>query len=71
MRKTDVEIAAEAIKYCKSELCKFNRLISDYEKGKLPKANESVYKSWTYEAQRLEYVLGLRSSSPTPPPWYE
>ena len=35
MRKTEIEIAADAIKYCKSELLKFRRLILQAELGEL------------------------------------
>ena len=47
--KTDIEIAADAIKYCRKELEKYNHLLSKYDE---------------YEKQKLEYVLGLSNERP-------
>lgn len=67
MRKTEIEIAADAIKYCRNELSKFRRLISQAEFGEWNKQpSEDVVKAWQYEAARLEYILGEREEMPKP-----
>lgn len=58
--KTDIEIAADAIKYCRRELKKYNDLLAkyydEYEKQIFSKRTIAM---WEYEKQKLEYVLGL------------
>ena len=67
MRKTDIEIAADAIKYCKKELSRFRGMISAAECGEFNKQpSETVIKAWYYEAGKLEYVLGEREEMPLP-----
>ena len=67
MRKTDIEIAADAIKYCKKELLKLQGWILKAEMGELNKQpSEDVIKAWYYEAARLEYILGEREEMPEP-----
>ena len=67
MRKTDIEIAADAIKYCRSELSKFRRLILQAECEELRRQpSDEMIKQWRYEAARLEFVLGEREEMPLP-----
>lgn len=67
MRKTEIEIAADAIKYCRSELLKFRKLISQAEFGELTRQPSDVMiEQWKYEAARLEYILGEREEMPKP-----
>lgn len=67
MRKTDIEIAADAIRYCKKELLKLQGLILKAEVGEFNKQpSEDVIKAWHYEAARLEYILGEREEMPKP-----
>ena len=58
--KTDIEVAADAIKYCKKELKKYNNLLAKYEDI----VSERTIAMWEYERQRLEYVLGLSDRRP-------
>lgn len=67
MRKTDIEIAADAIKYCRTELLRLKRMILQAELGELLKQpNEDVVKSWHYQVEKLEYILGEREEMPKP-----
>lgn len=64
--KTDIEVAADAIRYCRRELEKYNDLLAkyeDYEKD----ISERTITMWEYEKQRLEYVLGLSDRRPVYP----
>ena len=67
MRKTDIEIAADAIKYCKKELLKLQGFILKAEMGEWNKQpSEDLVKAWQYEAARLEYILGESDVMPKP-----
>ena len=67
MRKTDIEIAADAIIYCKSELSKFKRLIRQAELGETKRPiSENMLEQWRYEAARLEFILGESEEMPKP-----
>ena len=67
MRKTDIEIAADAINYCKGKLKTYETLILRAELGDLNKpVSDSMIEQWKYEAQRLEYILGDREEMPAP-----
>ena len=61
--KTDIEIAADAIKYCKNELNKYNGLLEKYENTNMD-VSERTIAMWKFERQRLEYVLGLSDKRP-------
>lgn len=65
MKKTDFEIAAEAIQYCKAKLKYYYDLIDNYERNINAKPpSEQVYHSWQFEAARLEYILDIREDRP-------
>lgn len=64
--KTDIEIAADAIRYCRRELEKYNNLLSEYEDFK-KEISERTIAMWEYERQKLEYVLGLNDKRPVYP----
>lgn len=67
MRKTDIEIAADAIRYCKDKLKSYETLILRAELGDLNKpVSDGMIEQWRYEAQRLEYILGDREEMPAP-----
>ena len=57
--KTDIEIAADAIKYCRNELEKYNHLLSKYDEYEKQIFSKRTIAMWEYEKQKLEYVLGL------------
>lgn len=57
--KTDIEIAADAIKYCRKELEKYNHLLSKYDEYEKQIFSKRTIAMWEYEKQKLEYVLGL------------
>ena len=62
--KTDIEIAADAIKYCRKELEKYNHLLSKYDEYEKQIFSKRTIAMWEYEKQKLEYVLGLSNESP-------
>ena len=67
MRKTDIEIAADAIRYCKDKLSYFKRLILQAELGETKRPiSENMLAQWEYEAARLEFILGERKEMPLP-----
>ena len=67
MRKTDIEIAADAIRYCKAELLKFRRLILQADLGELTRQpSDGMIEQWKYEAARLEFILGESEEMPKP-----
>ena len=67
MRKTEIEIAADAIKYCRNELSKFRRLITYAELGELKRQpSDGTIEQWKYEAARLAFVLGESEEMPLP-----
>ena len=67
MRKTEIEIAADAIRYCKGELLKFKRLILQTELGELTRQpSDEMIEQWRYEAARLEFILGESEKMPKP-----
>lgn len=67
MRKTDIEIAADAIKYCKDKLSNFKRLIHQAERGETNRPiSENMLAQWEYEAARLEFILGENEEMPKP-----
>ena len=67
MKKTEIEIAADAIRYCKSELAKFRRLITYAELGELKRQpSDTTIKQWEYEAARLAFILGESEEMPLP-----
>ena len=67
MRKTDIEIAADAIRYCKNELSKLNRLIHKAELGETNRpVSDGMIEQWRYEVARLEFILGEREEMPKP-----
>lgn len=65
--KTDIEIAADAIKYCRQELKKYNNLLSKCEDFDKEILSERTIAMWEYERQKLEYVLGLSDKRPIYP----
>lgn len=65
--KTDIEVAADAIRYCRRELEKYNNLLSKYENFEKEILSERTIAMWEYERQRLEYVLGLSDRKPVYP----
>ena len=65
--KTDIEIAADAIKYCRKELEKYNHLLSKYDEYEKQIFSERTVAMWEYERQRLEYILGLSDKRPIYP----
>lgn len=69
MGKTDLEIAVDAIKYCRSELRKYRRIVADAGRSKTRTLSKATYDNWIYNMQRLEYILGEREECPIPP-WY-
>ena len=67
MRKTEIEIAADAIKYCKSELLKLRRLILQAELGELTRQpSNKLIEQWKYEAAKLAFILGESEEIPKP-----
>ena len=67
MKKTEIEIAADAIKYCKIELLKLRRLILQAELGETKRpVSECMLEHWRYEAARLEVILGESEEMPIP-----
>ena len=67
MRKTEIEIAADAIRYCKGELLKFQRLILQADLGELKRQpSDEMIEQWKYEAARLEFILGESKEMPKP-----
>lgn len=65
MKKTDLEIAFDALKYCKAELNKFYNLIDKYENKDFKKMpSKTTYQQFCFEAARLEYILGMREEKP-------
>lgn len=65
--KTDIEVAADAIRYCRRELERYNNLLSKYEDFEKEILSERTIAMWEYERQRLEYVLGLSDKRPVYP----
>lgn len=65
--KTDIEIAADAIKYCRRELEKYNNLLAKYDEYEKDIVSERTIAMWEYGRQRLEYVLGLSDKRPVFP----
>lgn len=71
MGKTDLEIAVDAIRYCRSELSKYRRVVANADaKSTIRTPSKATYDNWIYNIQRLEYILGERTECPTPP-WYD
>ena len=67
MRKTEIEIAADAIRYCKDKLSNFKRLIRQAELGETNRPiSENMLTQWKYEAARLEFILGESEEMPKP-----
>ena len=67
MRKTNIEIAADAIRYCKAELLKLRRLILQAELGETKRpVSEGMLEQWRYEAAKLEFILGESEEMPIP-----
>ena len=66
MGKTDLEIAVDAIRYCRSELSKYRRIVDGADRSKI----RITYDNWIYNIQRLEYILGEREERPIPP-WHD
>lgn len=67
MRKTEIEIAADAIKYCKAELLKLKRLILQAELGETKRPiSEDMLEQWRYEAAKLAFILGESEEMPMP-----
>lgn len=67
MRKTDIEIAADAVKYCRGKLKTYETLILRAELGDFNKpVSDGVIEQWRYEAQRLEFILGESEEMPAP-----
>lgn len=67
VNKTDIEIAADAIKYCRGKLRTYETLILRAELGDLNKpVSDGMIEEWRYEAQRLEYILGESEEMPKP-----
>ena len=67
MRKTEIEIAADAIKYCKDKLSHFQRLIRQAELGENSRpVSENMLAQWEYEVARLEFILGESEEMPKP-----
>ena len=64
--KTDIEVAADAIKYCRNELNKYNYLLEKYENTNMDVSERSIA-MWEFGRQRLEYVLGLSDKRPVFP----
>lgn len=64
--KTDIEVAADAIKYCRNELNKYNCLLEKYENTNMDVSERSIA-MWEFGRQRLEYVLGLSDKRPVFP----
>lgn len=62
--KTDIEVAADAIKYCRRELKKYDDLLAKYEDYEKDVIGERTIAMWEYERQRLEYVLGISDVRP-------
>ncbi len=62
--KTDIEVAADAIKYCRRELKKYNDLLVKYEEYEKDVIGERTIAMWEYERQRLESVLGISDVRP-------
>lgn len=64
--KTEIEIAADAIKYCRNELKKYDGLLSEYGDLTVSKrtVSERTIAMWEYERSKLEYVLGLSDKRP-------
>lgn len=69
MGKTDLEIAVDAIKYCRSELSRYRRIIVGADRCEIHTPSKATYDNWIYNIQRLEYILGEREECPIPP-WY-
>lgn len=65
--KTDIEVAADAIRYCRRELERYNNLLSKYEDFEKEILSERTIAMWEYERQRLEYILGLSDKRPIYP----
>lgn len=67
MRKTEIEIAADAIRYCKDKLRAYETLLLKAELDDLNRpVSDGMIAQWRYEAQRLEYILGDREEMPAP-----
>lgn len=67
INKTDIEIAADAIKYCRGKLKTYETLLLKAELDNLNKpVSDGMIEQWRYEAQRLEYILGEREEVPAP-----
>lgn len=67
MGKTDLEIAVDAIKYCRSELNRYRRMVAAADRCEIHAPSQATYDNWIYDIQRLEYILGEREGYPTPP----
>ena len=66
MRKTDIEIAADAIKYCRKELNEYQNLIERVEENDCHQVSERTLRIWAYKIKKLEFILGERDISPIP-----
>lgn len=65
MQKTDLEIAFDAIKYCRAKLGEYYNLIDKYENEDFKKMpSKTTYQQFQFEAARLEYILGMRVEKP-------
>ena len=69
MGKTDLEIAVDAIKYCRSKLAMYHSMGAAADRCEIHTPSQATYDNWIYDIQRLEYILGEREGYPTPP-WY-
>lgn len=68
MKKTDIEIAADAIKYCRKKLNEYRAMIERAEKNNY-RVSEKTFCNWTYEIEKIEFVLGERDKPPIPSWW--
>lgn len=67
VNKTDIEIAADAIRYCRAKLNTYETLLLKAKLGDLNKpVSDGMIEQWRYEAQRLEFILGESEEMPKP-----
>lgn len=65
MRKTEIEIAADCIKYCKKDLQRFEECLFRAEMGNLPnKPSEMTIRAWQSKAKELREILDMREDEP-------
>lgn len=69
MKKTDIEIAADAIKYCRKELNEYRAMVERMEESN-HQVSEKTFCNWIYKIEKLEFVLGERDKPPVPL-WYK